>query len=471
MNLYHTGKDTDDYCQGLYNSVFGGNKYVKLIDRMISMIDRRDILYGIDVSATIPLLRERLRFFKNVCIPLFKFIQYVYYNRLQFEIENDSLQYVPTPYDPCFLFDFLQTLNPSASDYLLCMLSDDDTVKLKLRKVFCDNDKASFTSLLEKEKCNLSKVSIYLKQRDTFSIMSCDSFEMLSIFDDKLIPPLIGNNIYQLNRNESIGSSVGLNERKRSHYLECLYGFDEDNNIEKHFLNLIDVITAYEQKTVVEEWISDGVLWNQEENIYRQIIVKQSFKEITDFDKILGHIAEDKGNSRTKWLPVNFFNSDNDCNSKDEYLLGLKDYVIGMEEEKKEDGRNLKRFKNYSKFECFIDALANNNYFEDHPAYKLFFAQILTGKKACVICNMHWTGRVCDLYFLVKYMFDSRPDYNKADRLFNITDKDRVAKTEKDVKNKSAAADRPTSTLVEIINEYYPEIIHDYNKKHPRRTL
>lgn len=470
MNLYNTEDEVSEYCRCLRESVFGSNNYVKSIDKMISMIDCNYEIIGIEnYSLTIILFRNRLQFFKNVCIPLIKFIEYVYYNRIQFLTENVLVQYAPTPYDTDSLFDFLRTLNPVASDYLLCMLSDQDSVKLKLRIAFHDNDKDSFSSLLMEKECNLTEVSTYLKKRDIFSIMSCDSFELLSIFNDRLLPISIYSNETQ--STEPIKSNIDRKKEYRKYcYLDGIFGLDDDK-IEKHFLNYQNVTLAYKyHKDIIENWITDYGLWDQEEYIFQEIVKKQNFDEINDVDKIYQQIRVEKDNTHRQWIPENFFYSSNDCKTKDEFFQGLKGFVLKWA--KINEGSVVILSPTRARqFERFIDALASNNYFEDNPATKLYVAQIFTGKRGCFVNGLHWNKRVCDLYFLVKYMFDGRPDFNKADRLFNITDEDRKTRTETDVKKKSAAADRPTPEMVSIVKKYFPEIIIDYDKKHPKRKL
>lgn len=163
------------------------------------------------------------------------------------------------------------------------------------------------------------------------------------------------------------------------------------------------------------------------------------------------------------WIPKDgFFKSSNRCTNPDNYIQGLlADFFFPTAKEG--EGCKIKKYMGADELKKFIDDLAGSGYIDDNPNVKLTVVQYFTGYNCPNQVEVHWKRRADDLYFLLKNMFERHKGmYSKADRLFNITDEN-LSTTGKS--NKSAAADRPTPTMRDLMMKHYPNFYKNYISK------
>ena len=377
--------------------------------------------------------KETLKLSTEVIQPFCNALAYIVNNRFIIEdkaflMENDTDDPPLTPFE---IFDVLDYLIPSTVREFLGVLKIDSVVMEKLFAFWIDDDAGGFSALLQKENCDLTRISRLCRccWDDAFSVSEIPNSEVPMMID-----ALSGTLKHSEKRDEQqIRESA-------DQMLESMEEMEDgdDSNLEESFRNYRQFCEACFRSQLFKYWDWEAELKPREIRIIDPVLEHPMAVELVERFREEYEEAQQPRPSEPFTLPKDFFDWSHSSGQGKEYLY-LCDTV---------------RRKGVETFVTFINWLADKGYIADDNEVKALFAYRLTGRcrpegKELPVIEWHGkNGKSYELVYLVRFLSD-RGDYKKMRLFFQgpewVKDRD------------SSYANAADSGFKRQVAEFYPE--------------
>ncbi len=377
--------------------------------------------------------KETMKFSTEVIQPFCNALAYIVNNRFIIEdkaflMENDTDD---PPLTPQEIFDVLDYLIPSTVREFLGVLKIDSVVMENLFAFWIDDDAGGFSALLQKENCDLTRISRLCRccWDDAFSVSDIPNSEVPMMID-----ALSGTLKHSEKRDEQqIRESA-------DQMLESMEEMEDgdDSNLEESFRNYRQFCEACFRSQLFKYWDWEAELKPREIRIIEPVLEHPLAVELVERFREEYEEAQQPRPSEPFTLPKDFFDWSHSSGQGKEYLY-LCDTV---------------RRKGVATFVAFINWLADKGYIADNNEVKSLFAYRLTGRcrpegKELPVIEWHGkNGKSYELVYLVRFLSD-RGDYRKMRRFFTgpewVKDRD------------SSYANSADSGFKRQVAEFYPE--------------
>ncbi len=348
-------------------------------------------------------LKETLRLFKEVFAPFCNAIVFVHNNRFLLDEKNDILNEdaIGQPFMlPDEIFKTLKPLLKTTVMEFLSVLPVSSSEKKDLLDMIEQNDRESFSTLLEQSRCDTTALA---KMCD-----SClgDSFDAENIEDEDL-PYLLDYMAEHLTNGETVDDKNLLEAVKQwQPSSERINTDDSDETLYQYFADYrhfietdLSVFLHY-----YWDWYDDFLL--KERNLIEPILDSPLAKDLIDAIWQEYQHPQTHPTSAPFTLPDDFFCWQHKSNSPKEHFY--------MDDAFKKKG--------VETFVAFINWLADKGYIADDNEVKALFAYRLTGRcrpEGKELPAIEWHGKNNKPYELIYIVrnFSDRGDYRKM-RLF-----------------------------------------------------
>ena len=378
--------------------------------------------------------KETMKFSTEVVQPFSNALAYIVNNRFIIEdkaflMENDTDD---PPMTPLEIFAVLDYLIPSTVREFLGVLKIESVVMEKLFDLWLDDDVDGFSALLQKENCDLTRISRLCRccWDDAFSVNEIPNSEVPLMID-----ALSGNLKHSEKKDE---------QQVRESADQILASMEEiedgdDSNLEESFRDYRQFCEACFRSQLFKYWDWEAELKPREIRIIEPVLEHPLAVELVERFRKEYEESQQPQHSEPFTLPKDYFDWSHSSGQGKEYLY-LCDAV---------------RRKGVATFVAFINWLAEKGYIADNNEVKALFAYRLTGRcrpeeKELPVIEWHGkNGKSYELVYLVRFLSD-RGDYRKMRRFFTgpewVKDRD------------SSYANAADSDFRRQMSEFYPEV-------------
>ncbi|MCR5658170.1 MAG: hypothetical protein K6G25_02455 [Bacteroidales bacterium] len=382
--------------------------------------------------------KETIKFSTEVFQPFGNALAYIVNNRFIIEdkaflMENDTDDPPMTPHE---IFAVLDYLIPSTVREFLGVLKVDSVVMEKLFGLWLDDDVDGFSALLQKENCDLTRISRLCRccWDDTFSVSEIPNAEVPMMID-----ALTGTLKHSEKRDEQQVKDSADQMLESIEEIEAAEEDGEDYDLEKYFRDYRQFCEDCFRSQLFRYWDWEAELKPREIRIIEPVLEHPLAVELVKHFRVEYEESQQPQPSEPFTLPKDFFDWSHNSGQAKEYLY-LGDSV---------------RRKGVETFVAFINWLADKGYIADNNEVKALFAYRLTGRcrpegKDLPVIEWHGkNGKSYELIYLVRFLSD-RGDYRKMRRFFTgpewVKDRD------------SSYANSADSDFRRQMSEFYPEV-------------
>ena len=381
--------------------------------------------------------KKTMKFSTEVFQPFGNALAYIVNNRFIIEdkaflMENETDDPPMTPHE---IFTVLDYLIPSTVREFLGVLKVGSLAMEKLFALWIDDDAGEFAALLQKENCDLTRISRLCRccLDDAFSVSEIPNSEVPMMID-ALSSTL--KHSEKLDEQQIKGSADQMLESIEE--IEAADDDGEDYDLEESFRDYRQFCEDCFRSQLFRYWDWEAELKPREIRIIEPVLEHPLAVEL------VGRFREEYENPRQPQpsesftLPNDFFDWSHNSVKPKEHLY-LCDAV---------------RRKGVETFVAFINWLADKGYIADDNDIKALFAYRLTGKcrpEGKELPVIEWHGKnnkPYELIYIVK-SFSDRGDYRKMRRFFTgpewVKDRD------------SSYANSADSGFKRQVAEFYPE--------------
>lgn len=382
--------------------------------------------------------KETMRFSTEVLQPFTNALSFIVNNRFIIEdkaflIENDTDD---PPLTPLEIFDVLDYLIPSTVREFLGVLKIDSMAMEKLFGYWLDDDMDGFVALLQKENCDLTRIS---------KLCCCcwdDAFSVSEIPHSEA-PMMVETLTGVLKHSE--GQDKQQLRGSADQMLQSMEEIDaaeedgEDYDLEDSFKDYRQFCVDCFRNQLFNYWNWEAELKPREARIIEPVLEHPlAVKLVERFRE--EYVEEQNLQSSAPFiLPDDFFHWHHKSNNPREYFY--------MDDTFKRKG--------VETFTAFINWLADKSYIADDNDVKALFAYRLTGRcrpEGKDLPVIEWHGKNNKPYELIYIVrnFSDRGDYRKMRRFFTgpewVKDRD------------SSYANSADSEFRRQMSEFYPEV-------------
>jgi hypothetical protein len=379
-----------------------------------------------------------MKFSTEIFQPFGNALAYIVNNRFIIEdkaflMENDTDDPPMTPHE---IFEVLDYLIPSTVREFLGVLKVDSVVMEKLFALWIDDDADGFVALLEKENCDLTRISRLCRccWDDGFSVSEIPNSEVPMMID-----ALTGTLKHSEKQDEQQVKESADQMLESIEEIEAAEEDGEDYDLEKYFRDYRQFCEDCFRSQLFRYWDWEAELKPREIRIIEPVLEHPLAVELVERFWKEYEESQQHQPSEPFTLSVDFFDWHHKSNNPREYFY--------MDDTFKRKG--------VETFVAFINWLAEKGYIADDNDVKALFAYRLTGRcrpegKDLPVIEWHGkNGKSYELIYLVRYLSD-RGDYKKMRRFFTgpewVKDRD------------SSYANAADSEFRKRMSEFYPEV-------------
>ena len=349
--------------------------------------------------------KETIKFSTEVFQPFCNALAFIVNNRFIIEdkaflMENDTDD---PPMTPLEIFDVFDCLIPSTVREFLGVLKIESVVLENLFDLWLDDDVDGFSELLQKENCDLTRISRLCRccWDDAFSVNEIPNSEAPMMID------AISGALKHSEKRDEKQVKESANQMLES--MEEIETSEEDGgdyDLEKYFRDYRQFCEDCFKSQLFRYWEWEAELKPREIRIIQPILEHPLAKDL--IDKIREEFENPQSQPAVPFsLPDDFFDWHHKANTPKEYFY--------MDDAFKKKG--------VEAFVAFINWLADKGYIEDDNEVKALFAYRLTGRcrpKGKELPTIEWRGKnnkPYELIYIIK-SFSDWADYKKMRRFF-----------------------------------------------------